>query len=298
MSDHLGTRAILPALPGLQRPMTHLQDKTELEEIETSLLIEGVYRRYGIDLRNYERDSLRRRIGECLRQEGVATISGFQERVLHDRESLERLLLALASNGATFFGEPGFYSAFRSKVVPLLRTYPFVRIWLAGCSTGEEVYSTAIVLEEEKLYQRSRIYATEISHEAIEKARAGAFPLSEASQYTSNYLRSGGRNYFSDYYTARDGWIHFDPALKRNIIFSEHNLATDGSFNEFQVVICRNVMTYFNPELQERVHELIYESLVMFGVFGMSARESLKFSPRQAFYEAVDEKNRLYRKSL
>jgi chemotaxis protein methyltransferase CheR len=278
--------------------MTRLEDKTELEEIEIALLIEGIYRHYGVDLRDYERNPLRQRIRDCVRQEEVKTISAFQEKVLHDAECLERLLLALARNGAMVFGDPDFYSAFRTKIVPLLRTYPFVRIWLAGCSTGEDVYSTAIVLEEEGLYPRSRIYATEISRAAVASAREGVFPLSKVSQYTSNYLRTGGRKYFSDYFTLHDGQIFFDPALKRNVIFSEHNLATDGSINEFQVVICRDVLSSFNLELQERVHELIYESLATFGVLGTGKRESLRYSPREAFYEVLDEKNRIYRKVL
>jgi len=204
-----------------------------------------------------------------VQQEEVPTVSALQEKVLHEAECLERLLLALVSNGNSPFNEPDFYTTFRAKVLPLLRTYPFVRIWHAGCSTGEEVYATAIVLEEEGLYQRSRIYATEISREAVKRARAGVFPLAAVPQYTSNYLRAGGRRYFSDYFATHGGQLAFDPALKRNIIFSEHNLATDGSFNEFQVVVCRNVLPSFKPELQERVHELIYESLVKFGVLGI-----------------------------
>jgi len=274
------------------------QDDNELEEIEIELLIEGLYQRYGIDLRNYERDSLRRKIRDRMLQEQAMTVSGLQEKALRAAECPDRLLLSLASNGGTMFGDPGFYTAFRAKVIPLLRTYPFVRIWLAGCSTGEEAYSMAIALEEEGLYQRSRIYATEISREAVKQAKEGAFPLSEASQYTSNYLRSGGRRYFSDYYRTCDGRIFFDPALKKNVTFLEHNLATDGSINEFQVILCRNVMPYFNPELQERVHELIYESLVVFGVAGLGRHEPLRYSPREAFYEALDEENRIYRKVL
>lgn len=278
--------------------MTELENEIELEEIEINLLLEGLFRRYGVDLRNYEPAPLRRRIRERMDDEGVRTISGFQERALHDPESLERLLLALAGDGAAMFQEPGFYSAFRTMVVPLLRTYPFIRVWLAGCSTGEEVYSTAIVLEEEGLYHRSRIYATDISREAVNRAREGVFALAEAPQYTTNYLRAGGRKYLSDYYTTRAGRIFFDPALKRNVIFSEHNLATDGSFNEFQVVLCRAAMAYFNPGLQERVHELIYDSLVMFGVVGLGRRASLRYSPREAFYEALVEENGIYRKIL
>jgi len=284
-------------LPG-SNVMTHLEDKAELEEIEIALLIEGIYRRYGIDLRDYERDSLRLRIRDCMRQEAVQTISAFQEKVLHGADYLERLLMTLADNSGPVFDDPDFYSAFRAKVVPLLRTYPYVRLWLAGCATGEDVYSIAVLLEEEGLYPRSRIYATEISRTAVDSAREGVFPVSKVSQYTSNYLRAGGKRYLSDYYTLHDGRIFFAPELKRNIIFSEHNLATDGSLNEFQVVLCRGVLSTFNQELQERVHELIYESLAMFGVLATGKRESLRYSPREAFYEAVDERNRIYRKVL
>ncbi len=278
--------------------MTSLAEKTELAEIELTLLIEGIYRRYGIDLRDYERVSLHRQVGECLQQEGVMTISALQEKVLYESEALERLLLALISHDTQLFNDPAFYAAFSTRVVPLLRTYPYVRIWQAGCALGADVYALAILLEEEGLYQRSRLYATEISREAINRARSGVFPLAEVPQSTSNYLRAGGKKFFSDYYTTHAGQIFFDPALKRNIIFSEHNLATDGSFNEFQVVLCRNVLPSFNPELQERVHELIYESLAIFGVLGLGRSESLRYSPRESFYEAVDEKSRIYRKTL
>jgi chemotaxis protein methyltransferase CheR len=270
----------------------------ELEEIEIELLIEGLYRHYGIDLRGYARVALRQHIRERMLEEHLATVSGFQEKALHDRECLERLLLALTCNSPSMFQDPGFYSAFRKKVVPLLRTYPFIRIWHAGCSTGQEVYSTAIILEEEGIYRRSRIYVTDISREAVKRAKDGVFPLSAAPEYTSNYLHAGGRKYLSNYFLPREGKMFFDPALKRNMIFSEHNLATDGSFNEFHVVFCRNVMVSFNPELQERVHELIYESLGMFGVIGLGRRESLKYSPREAFYQAIDEEYRIYRKVL
>ena len=278
--------------------MTQLEDKTELAEIELALLIEGIYRRYGIDLRAYERDELQQHIYDLLPQEGVRTISALQEKVLHEQDALERMLLALVNINQTVFSDPDFYATFRALVVPLLRTYPYVRLWHAGCATGADVYATAIILAEEGLYPRSRIYATEFSREAINRARSGAFPLSEVPQNTSNYLRAGGKKYLSDYFTTHGGQIFFNPELKRNIIFSEHNLATDGSFNEFQVVLCRNVMPHFNPELQERVHELIYESLAIFGVLGLGRRESLRYSPREVFYEALDEKNRIYRKAL
>jgi len=278
--------------------MNERDDDIRLEEIEIELLLEGLYQRYGVDLRDYARASLRRRLRQCMQYEQVATISGLQEKALHDTECLERLLLQLASNSVAMFHDPKFYLAFRAKVIPQLRTYPFVRIWHAGCTTGEEVYSMAILLEEEGLYSRCRIYATDLSHEVVRRAKEGAFPLAAVREYTGNYLHAGGKRLLSDYYAAHEGKAVFSSALRRNVIFSEHNLVTDSSFNEFQVVLCRNVMIYFNQRLQERVHELIYESLNMFGIVGLGSRESLRLSPREAFYEAVDGQHRLYRKVM
>jgi chemotaxis protein methyltransferase CheR len=274
------------------------RDETEVEEIEIELLIQGLYRHYGVDLRDYTRAWLWPRIRDCMRQEEARTISGFQERVLHDGESMERFMLALATNQTSMFHDPDFYLAFRARVVPQLRTYPFIRIWQAGCSTGEEVYSMAIMLEEEGLYHRARIYATDNSREAVKRAREGVFLLGAVPRNTTNYLQAGGRKYLSEYFAVHEGKIFFNPALRRNVIFSEHNLATDSSFNEFQVVLCRNVMDYFNRDLQERVHELIYDSLTIFGFVGLGRRESLRYSPHEAFYETLDEENRIYRKVM
>ena len=180
----------------------------------------------------------------------------------------------------------------------MLRTYPTVQIWIAGCSTGEEVYSLAILLQEESLYNRCRIYATDISHAVLRRARDGIFPLSAMREYTNNYHQAGGAHEFSDYYTAQYDSVIFSSSLKSNIVFSEHNLATDGSFNEFQVILCRNVMIYFNKDLQARVHNLLYDSLSMFGVFGLGNKESLKFKPRAAVYEQLNETDKLYRKVM
>ncbi|HEY0386166.1 MAG TPA: protein-glutamate O-methyltransferase CheR [Pyrinomonadaceae bacterium] len=268
----------------------------QLEDIEIQLLLEGMFRFYGFDFRNYAPASIKRRIFESMREEGAETVSAFQNRVLHDAATLERFLNRLSVNVTAMFRDPSFYFTFRTKVVPLLRTYPFVRIWHAGCSTGEEVYSMAILLQEEGLYERCRIYATDISAEVLRQAREGIFPLSAMQEYTGNYLRAGGRHYFSDYYTAQYDNVIFDSALKRNLIFSEHNLVTDSSFNEFHVILCRNVMIYFNKALQARVHNLIYESMTMFGVLGLGNKESLKFTPREAAYEELDPRDRLYRK--
>jgi chemotaxis protein methyltransferase CheR len=267
-----------------------------LEDVEIGLLLEGIYRVHGFDFREYSRASIKRRIVELMRAEKLTTVSAFQDRVLHDPACLDRFLLGLSVHATAMFRDPSFYLTFRKRVVPLLRTYPTVQIWVAGCSTGEEVYSLAILLEEERLYSKCRIYATDMSQAVLRKAREGIFPLAAMREYTANYHQAGGVHEFSDYYTARYDNVIFSAALKHNIVFSEHNLATDGSFNEFQVILCRNVMIYFNKELQARVHNLLYDSLSMFGVFGLGNKESLKFTPRETFYENLNETDKLYRK--
>ena len=278
--------------------MNEHEREGELEEVEVELLVEGLYRHYGVDLRNYAKPARRQLLLRLMNEEGAATVSGLQERVLHESACRERLLLALSAKSVPMFRDPNFYLAFRAKVVPLLRTYPYVRLWLAGCATGEEAYSLAILLEEEGLARRCRVYATDLSGEAIRRARLGAFPLSATREFAGNYLRAGGRRAFSDYAAAQNGCVYLSEALKDNLVFTEHNLATDGSFNEFHVVLCRNVMNHFNHQLQERVHDLIYESLCMFGVVGLGEREPLRLSPREAFYETLDARSRLYRKVL
>ena len=273
-----------------------LSEPAESEDVEIDLLFEGLFRIHGFDFRDYSRPSIKRRILELMRTEGVRTVSALQDKVLHDVASLDRLLLGLSVHATAMFRDPSFYATFRKDVVPLLKTYPTVQIWIAGCSTGEEVYSLAILLREEGVYERCRIYATDISQAVLRKARDGIFPLSAMRDYTNNYHQAGGGHEFSDYYTAQYDSAIFSSTLRNNVIFSEHNLATDGSFNEFQVILCRNVMIYFNKDLQARVHNLLYDSLSMFGVFGLGNKESLKFTPRAASYQHLNHNDKLYRK--
>ncbi|MBW4561377.1 MAG: protein-glutamate O-methyltransferase CheR [Mojavia pulchra JT2-VF2] len=267
-----------------------------LEDIEIQLLLEGIFRYYGFDFRNYALASMKRRIWNTIRSEQLDSISGLQEKVLHDRDCMERFLLNLSVHVTAMFRDSSFYLAFRNKVVPLLKTYPFIRIWHAGCSTGEEVYSMAILLQEEGLYHRSRLYATDMNEMVLRKAKAGIFPLELMQQYTQNYLEAGGKNYFSEYYTAAYDNAIFRPSLKENIVFSPHNLATDSSFNEFNVILCRNVLIYFNKSLQEKVHSLLYESLIRFGILGLGRQESLKFTPYEKHYEELVRSEKLYRR--
>jgi chemotaxis protein methyltransferase CheR len=270
--------------------------RDDVDEIEFALLLEGVYRRYGFDFREYAPASLRRRVWRRVHAEGVTTISALQDKLLHDPACMERLLLDLSINVTAMFRDPTFYVAFRGKVVPLLRTYPFTRIWVAGCSTGEEVYSLAILLDEEGVYERTRIYATDINESVLQRARAGVFPLDKMREYTENYIKAGGRRAFSEYYLAKYDGAQFQRSLVENVVFAQHNLVSDRSFNEFNVIVCRNVMIYFDRALQDRVHRLFYESLVTFGVLGLGAKESITFSPFEDRYEDLDANERLYKK--
>ena len=268
----------------------------QLERIEIELLLEGVFRHYGFDFRAYAYASIRRRLWKRIDAEGLTSISELQTRVLHDPAAMERLLLDLSVSVTSMFRDPGFYLSFRNDVIPMLRTYPFIRVWHAGCSTGEEVYSTAIVLEEEGLLDRTRIYATDINDAVLKQARDGIFPLNRMQEYTENYIKAGGRRSFSEYYTAKYDGALFSPSLTRTAVFSQHNLVTDGSFSEFNVIFCRNVLIYFDRTLQQRVHKLFYESLAMFGILALGSKETLRTSQYEDCYQKLRPREKLYRK--
>ncbi|NHN30460.1 protein-glutamate O-methyltransferase CheR [Paenibacillus sp. S3N08] len=279
-----------------EHPATIFEE--EREKIEVDLLLEAIYRMYGYDFRNYAYDSIRRRIRHGMRSIGVRHISGLIEQVLYDPERMQQLLRYLFVNVTEMFRDPLMFKAFREKVVPYLHTYPHIRIWHAGCSTGEEVISMAILLQEEGLYDKSRIYATDIDEYALEKARSGIFALRNMKAYTHNYLESGGTKSFSDYYTAQYDAVIFNPALMKNIVFARHNLATDQSFNEFNVILCRNVLIYFDKNLQNRAHRLFAESLSVFGFLVLGDKESIHFSGYEESYEPIDSNEKLYRKII
>jgi chemotaxis protein methyltransferase CheR len=268
----------------------------ELERIEIDLLLEGVYRHYGLDFRGYALASLKRRLARRMREEGVPTLSALQDKVLHDPGAMERLLVALSISVTAMFRDPSFYKAFREKVVPLLRTYPFIRLWNAGCATGEETVSLAILLEEEGLLERTRIYATDFNQGVVDRARSAEFPLARMKSYTENYLKAGGKHEFSRYYTAEGPVARFSEELMRNMVFAQHNLVSDGSFNEFHGILCRNVLIYFGNPLQQRVHALFHDSLVNFGVLGLGHKETIRFTPLEHCYEPIDSREKLYRR--
>lgn len=268
----------------------------EVEEIELELLLDGVHRSTGVDYRDYARTTLVRRVRASMKEEGAPTISSLQEKVLRDRAAMSRLLSQLSVPVTSMFRDPSFFAAFRAKVVPYLRSYPFVRIWHAGCASGEEVYSTAILLHEEGLFDRCRIYATDISAEQVEIANRGIYPLDRMQEYSSNYLRAGGTSSLADYYTAQYDHAIFRASLRRNIVFAQHNLANDGVFNEFHVVFCRNVLIYFNAKLQEHVHRLFLGSMRRFGVLALGRGETVRHSAVEELYEPIDERERIFRR--
>jgi chemotaxis protein methyltransferase CheR len=268
-----------------------------LEALEMDLLLEAIHRHYGYDFRSYAPSSLRRRLKKRLEAEGLATFSALQDRVLHDPLAMECLVRDMSVNVTGMFRDPTFFLAFRQQVVPILRTYPFVRIWHAGCASGEEVYAMAILLEEEGLYDRTRLYATDMNAEALDHARGGIYPLARMREYTASYQQAGGTRSFSDYYTASYDAAMFTSRLRDNILFAQHNLATDTSFSEFNVILCRNVLIYFNRSLKERTLHLFGESLAPLGFLCLGRRESLRFTNVENEFEELDPRERIYRRS-
>ncbi len=270
----------------------------DLEDLELELLLEAIASQYGYDFRGYARASIKRRMWRRMLEEQLATLSGLQERVLHDPACMDRLLLDLSINVTSMFRDPSFWAALRDKIVPLLRTYPFVRIWNPGCSSGEETYSLAILLREEGLEDRARIYATDINAVVLDQARNGVFSLDRMQEFTSNYLAYGGRSSFSDYYKVYGDRARFEPSLVEHSVFAQHNLVSDDSFNEFNLIVCRNVMIYFDRTLQDRVHDLFYRSLTRSGVLALGHKESIRFTTHADAYDELDAQEKLYRRRM
>jgi len=269
---------------------------SRIEEIEIKLLLEGVSMRYGYDFREYALAPLRRSIASGMAGEGVTTISAYQERLLHDAASMQRFISGVGVSVTSMFREAEVLRSIREDVVPRLRTYPSVRIWVAGCATGEEVYTIAIILEEEGLYGRSRIYATDMNEESLAVARSGKYPLDRVRMDEGGYVESGGRGRFSDYYLAAGNTARFGHELQRNVTWARHNLVTDGSFNEFHLILCSNVLIYFRPSLQERAHRLFYDSLIRSGYLALGQHESLIFCPESSRYEQLHDGVNLFHK--
>ncbi|MDP9900063.1 chemotaxis protein methyltransferase CheR [Variovorax ginsengisoli] len=265
-------------------------------DIELRLLMEAIYLRYSYDFRDYTGASQKRRVLYALQQLNLPHISALQERVLRDAALFGELLQYLTIPVSEMFRDPPYFLALREQVVPVLQTYPSLKIWIAGCSTGEEAYSMAILLREEGLLSRTQIYATDINPTSLEKARQGIFPLEAIRSYTTNYQRSGGRRAFSDYYTAAYDAARFDPSLCADVIFADHSLATDSVFAETHLVSCRNVLIYFNRSLQDRALGLFHESLCHRGFLGLGSKESIDFSAYAQRFDTLARAERIYRK--
>lgn len=277
-----------------------LQAQT-LQDTEIALLLEGVYRVYGHDFRGYAPATLRRRVLHALHAEGLPTVSALQARVLHEPAALGRLLGALSIQVTEMFRDPSFYRALREQVLPVLRTHPFVRVWHAGCATGEEVYSLAILLHEAGLLERTRLYATDLSAAALEVARQGLYPGEKVDAYARNYAASGGAGDFAGYFIRPDctrpgGHAQVSAELRRHVIWGQHNLVSGGSFNEFHLILCRNVLIYFTRPLQEQVQGLLLDSLMPFGVLALGRHESLEFSAHAGRFSTLNLAEKLYRR--
>lgn len=272
-------------------------DTQSIEEIEIKLLLEAISIRYGYDFREYALGALRRSISTAMSGEGVTTISAFQERVLRDAGCMQRLLTTVGVSVTSMFREADTWRCLRQEVIPMLRTYPSVRIWSVGCATGEEVYSLAIVLEEEGLYERSSVYATDMNEDALAVARVGSCTLERLRTYEHNYLSAGGHSSLSTFFTSSGPIRRLKRELLRNVTWAQHNLVTDGSFNDFHLIMCRNVLIYFRPALQQRAHHLFYESLVRSGFLVLGQRESMVFAPESSRYQPVGDGVSVFRRA-
>lgn len=261
-----------------------------VEELELQLLLEALFQRYHYDFRHYARASIKRRLIQARDQLGFASLSALQAGLLHDPTILPRLLNYLTVQVSEMFRDPAYFRALREKVLPHLRTYPSLKVWIAGCSHGEELYSLAILFREEGLHQRTLFYATDINPAALEAAEAGIYPLDQLRKFTENHQKSGARCSLSDYYTANYGRAVFDKTLRSHVVFSDHSLVTDAAFAEMHLISCRNVLIYFDRPLQDRAIGLFRDSLARKGFLGLGSKESLRFSPHAtAFSDFVPE---------
>lgn len=283
-------------MPALARSNKTGDETERLEAIEMPLLLEAMFQRWGYDFRDYAPASLRRRVHRAMQTLGAATISAFQDRILHEAAAMATFLDSVTVEVSAMFRDPGFYRRLRATVLPEFAALPHLRIWHAGCASGEEVYSMAILLHEAGLLERSQLYATDLNARVLERGREAIFPIKHMQEYTTNYLKAGGTATFSEYYKAKHENVILADFLRRNIVWAEHSLVSDSGFNEFQIVLCRNVMIYFNRKLQTRVHQLLYESLMPGGILGLGHGESLQFTPFEHRYQVIDLEERLYRK--
>lgn len=278
--------------------LTNTTNSTDyIEKIEMDLLLEAVNRYYGYDFSNYSKAHIKRRLKVFQTKQRYASISELQHHVLHNSTIFEEFLNNFSINVTEMFRDPSFYLDFRNKVIPILKTYPYIKIWISGCATGEEVYSFAIMLKEEGLLERTTIYATDFNKEAIQKAKKAIYNIDTIKAYTSNYQKAGGTCSFSDYYMANYDSVIIDKSLKTNIVYAEHNLVTDGVFTEANLIVCRNVLIYFNRELQDKVLKLFNESLITGGFLALGTKETIQFSSLNNKYSTISKNNKIFKKT-
>jgi chemotaxis protein methyltransferase CheR len=273
--------------------MIYIMDGTE----ELRQFLESIRFVYGYDFTEYSEASVKRRIRAFMDAKKIPSVKDLGRMILKDESAFEQFIQDITVNVTEMFRDPLFYKSLRKHVIGRLGTYPFIKIWIAGCSTGEEVYSIAILLREEGLLERSVIYATDINQQALQQAKEGISSIDYMKNYTENYIKAGGKHAFSDYYKAKYNSVLWDKSLRQNIVFSVHNLAMDKSFNEFQLILCRNVLIYFNQSLQNKVITLFYESLCPFGFLALGNKESLLFSDKRKNFEEVDKREKIFMKS-
>ena len=272
-------------------------NEQELFDLELKVLVEAIYQRYHYDFRNYAVSSLRRRVHQAMQRYECARLSDLQHRLLHEPELFTQAMQFFTVQVSEMFRDPAYFLALREHAVPVLKTYPSIKLWVAGCSTGEEVWSLAILLQEEGLLDRSIIYATDINPAALAAAESGTYGIDRIAQFSRNYLQAGGQGSLSDYYTTGYDGAVFDRRLRRNVVFADHSLATDTVFSEVHLVSCRNVLIYFNRPLQDRAVGLFREALVHRGFLGLGSKESLQFGEHGNAFEAAAREQRLYRKA-
>ncbi|MBF0370259.1 MAG: protein-glutamate O-methyltransferase CheR [Magnetococcales bacterium] len=268
----------------------------EAEDLEIELLLEALRQRCGFDFQHYSQASLRRRLRHSLLPFNFEHISEAIPRIIHDRTFLDKLIYTLSVTVTELFRDPPFYRKVREKVIPILKTFPFINIWHAGCATGEEVYSMAIILKEEGLLDRARIYATDINGKSLEQAREGIYSIENLRDYTKNYQKAGGKLSLSDYYHSKYDLVRMDPELKENVVFANYNLVTDNVFTEVHLVFCRNVLIYFDRTLQDRVLNLFHDSLVRGGVLCLGTKESIGFSDVSGKFTTLSDHLKIYQK--
>ena len=275
-----------------------IEDKNSIINIEITLLLEAIFNKYGYDFRNYSKAHVKRRLLNRVSLSNFKSMSEMQHKVLRDNKFFEVILRDLSINVTEMFRDPSFYKALREEVIPILKTYPFIKVWHAGCSTGEEVYSFAVLLKEEGLYDRTQIYATDFNHDVLDIAKKGIYPINKIKEFTTNYQATGGTQSFSDYYMANYNSVIFEQSLKKNLVFAEHNLVTDSVFAEVNLVICRNVLIYFNKELQNRVINLFYDSLNNGGFLALGSKETIQFMSKADKFDTINSKEKIYKKKF